>query len=124
MAFGLVIGTLLMAQASVAFVPSDSEGLEVREVAYGALSAGEARDAVQVLEALRVENPNDPALLINLGSAYAALGDIARAEECYREAETSEIRYQLELADGTWVDSRRAARMALRNLESNALALN
>lgn len=119
----LMMGALFFAQAgSVAVI--DEPQLEQRDVAYEALSAGEAGSAIEALEGLRAENPGDPALLINLGSAYAAIGDVARAEAAYREAEGSEIRYQLELADGTWIDSRRAARTALRALEQARLAMN
>ena len=119
----LLTGALFFAQAGSAAV-IDEPQLEQREVAYEELSAGEARAAVAALEALRAENPGDPALLINLGSAYAAIGDVESAEAAYREAEASDIRYQLELADGSWVDSRRAARTALRALEQSRLALN
>jgi Flp pilus assembly protein TadD len=101
-----------------------SDAVEQHEVAYDALAAGEARDAVTRLEELRTENPDDPALLINLGSAYATLGDVARAEAMFRAAATSDTRYQLELADGSWVDSRRAAQTALRQLRDRAVALN
>ncbi len=119
----LVFGALMFAQAgSLAVI--DEPATEQREVAYDALASGEARAAIAALEALREENPGDPALLINLGSAYAALGDTARAEASYREAASSDIRYQLELADGSWTDSRRAARTALRALEQARLAMN
>lgn len=120
----LIMGAVLFAQAGSMAVLDEPAGLEQREVAYETLVAGEARDAVTALEALRAENPGDPALLINLGSAYAELGELDRAEACYREAADSDIRYQLELADGSWVDSRRAARTALLNLEQARLALN
>jgi len=119
----LVLSALMFAQAgSLAVI--DEPVTEQRDVAYDALSTGEARAAVDALEALRAENPGDPALLINLGSAYVALGDTERAEAAYREAATSETRYQLELADGSWTDSRRAARTALRTLEQSRVAMN
>ncbi|MCL6250371.1 hypothetical protein M3P36_04815 [Altererythrobacter sp. KTW20L] len=119
----ILFGTLAFAQAGSLGV-IDEPMREQREVAYDALVTGEARAAVEALEALRADNPGDPALLINLGSAYAALGDTARAEAAYREAATSDIRYQLELADGSWTDSRRAARTALRALEQSRVAMN
>ncbi|TIX49864.1 tetratricopeptide repeat protein [Alteraurantiacibacter aquimixticola] len=120
----LVMGALLFAQAGSVAIIGAPEGTETTEVAYETLAAGQAREAIANLEALRAENPGDPALLINLGSAYAELGDTERAAALYREAAESDIRYQLELADGSWVDSRRAARTALRQLEGNALAMN
>ena len=120
----LLFGALTLAEAENVAVLGAPAGAEQHEVAYDALAAGEAREAVANLEALRAENPGDPALLINLGSAYAQLGDVARAEACFREAADSETRYQLELADGSWVDSRRAAQTALRQLRERAVALN
>jgi predicted Zn-dependent protease len=120
----LMIGALALAQAETVAVIGIPAGAEQHDVAYDNLAAGEAREAVASLEALRAENPDDPALLINLGSAYASLGDAARAEAAFREAADSSTRYQLELADGSWVDSRRAAQMALRQLAARNLALN
>ena len=101
-----------------------SDAIEQRDVAYDTLAAGEAQAAVERLEALRAENPDDPALLINLGSAYAELQLLDRAEAMFRAAAASQVRYQLELADGSWVDSRRAAQTALRQLRDRAVALN
>jgi Flp pilus assembly protein TadD len=120
----LLIGAMALAEAENVAVLGAPEGVEQQEVAYDSLAAGDAREAVANLEALRAENPSDPALLINLGSAYAQLGDVARAEACFREAADSETRYSLELADGSWVDSRRAAQTALRQLRDRAVALN
>lgn len=97
----------------------ESDNDTSREVAYETIAAGDMARAIANLERARAENPGDPALLINLGAAYAATGDLARAEECYRQAIASEDRYELELADGQWVDSRRAARMALVSLENH-----
>ena len=65
-------------------------------------------------------DPDDPALLINLGAAYARKGDAARAAGAFQAAIDSDTRYDLELADGTWVDSRQAARRALETLRNSA----
>lgn len=113
------VAALAMTQAGPA--PAfESDNDTTREVAYESITAGDMAQAIASLEAARAENPDDPALLINLGAAYAATGDFARAEECYRQAIASEDRYDLELADGQWVDSRSAARMALVSLETRA----
>jgi Flp pilus assembly protein TadD len=120
----LMFGALTLAQAENVAVIGTPAGTEQHEVAYDSLAAGDAAEAVANLEALRAENPGDPALLINLGSAYAELGDVARAEAAFREAADSDTRYQLELADGSWVDSRRAAQTALRQLRDRSVALN
>lgn len=120
----LMIGALALAQTEDVAVIGTPADTEQHEVAFASLSAGDAAEAVANLEMLRADNPGDPALLINLGSAYAALGDVARAEAAFREAADSATRYQLELADGSWVDSRRAAQTALRQLRDRAVALN
>ncbi|MFC3101879.1 tetratricopeptide repeat protein [Altererythrobacter lauratis] len=124
MLLGTIMGVLMVLQGSAMAMVEEIRRADQREVAYEELAQGDARAAVAALEALRADNPNDPALLINLGAAYQTLGDLARAEQAYRAAAGSEIRYQLELADGSWVDSRRAARSALRALEQSRLAMN
>ncbi|MFC3096881.1 tetratricopeptide repeat protein [Alteraurantiacibacter palmitatis] len=124
MLLGTIMGVLMVSQGSAMAMVEEIRRADQREVAYEELSQGDARAAVAALEALRADNPNDPALLINLGAAYQTLGDLVRAEQAYRAAAGSEIRYQLELADGSWVDSRRAARSALRALEQSRLAMN
>jgi len=115
------LGAMLIAQASPAILSGNE--VQQRDVAYEQLANGEAENAIARLEAIRSENPDDPALLINLGSAYAKIGNVERAAELYRAAIASDVRYRLELANGEWVDSRNAARMALRTLEGSELAL-
>ena len=120
----LVMGSLFLAQAGSLAVVGDTTNTETHDVAYETLASGEARQAITNLEMLLDANPGDPALLINLGSAHAELGEADRAEQYYRAAADSDIRYQLELADGSWVDSRRAARTALLRLKDATLAMN
>ncbi len=110
---------LMVTQASTA-TPIETSGIESRDVGYESIASGEARSAIAQLEAARTENPDDPALLINLGAAYAAVGEYELAQQAYRDAIASEDRYELELANGDWIDSRRAARMALLSLERSA----
>ncbi|RIV88176.1 hypothetical protein D2V17_08130 [Aurantiacibacter xanthus] len=95
-----------------------------RDAAYEELTQGETDAAIARLEANLAQNPEDPALLINLGSAWAVRGDKDKAAGYYRAAARSDVRYQLELADGEWIDSRAAARLALRTLEQSAVAMN
>ena len=124
MLFTIAMGALLFSQAAAIVEMEDPVGpVEQRDVAYDVLAAGGNAEAVRVLEMLRRDNPDDPALLINLGTAYAETGDLSKAEEAYRAAASSDERYSLELADGTWIDSRRAARQALRELQTVRLAL-
>ena len=80
------------------------------------LKAGENRAAVDKLTGDSGLDARDPSRLINLGTAYARLGRTAEAAAAYDNAIGSPIRYDLELADGSYVDSRWAARTALANL--------
>ncbi len=96
--------------------------IDRRDVAFAEIATGQADRAITRLEQLLVQQPDDPALLINLGAALLGRGDLARAAEAYRRAAASPDRYPLELADGSWLDSRTAARRALRALEGRQLA--
>lgn len=89
---------------------------EQKPVAYEALVQGANDRAAAELEQRVQAQPDDPATLINLGAAYARLGKPDRAATAYRDAAHSRTRYSLELADGRWIDSRRAARLALDSL--------
>lgn len=115
-----LVAAALLAQA--AFVapatghqaPADSGGYS--DVAYSELAAGKARTALAKLEQGGAARSQDPATLINLGSAYAETGQTGRAMAIYQAAIQSPQRYDLQMADGSWVDSREAARMAVRRL--------
>ena len=85
----------------------------VRVLRYG----GTTDEAIRVIEARLATDPDDPALLINLGAAYARRGDTARAAAAFQAAFDSDTHYELELADGTWTDSRKAARRALAGMQ-------
>ena len=122
MSITLALSVLAMAQGSFAVLP-EAEGVTTHDVAYDMLAQGEAQAAIDSLEEARARTPDDPALLINLGSAYAAMGDYDRAAFFYEAAKTSQDRYQLELADGRWIDSRKAASLALETLDRPTLAL-
>jgi len=116
------LGVLLFAQVSSVGVENVAN--DERDAAYEELANGEARAAIARLETALQDNPDDPALLINLGSAYAEIGDVDQARVHYAAAADSDIRYRLELANGEWLDSRRAARLAIRALDDDAFALN
>ena len=94
---------------------------ELRDVAYEELTANQNEAAINVIQAELDTRPNDPALLINLGSAYLRLGRMAEAQSAFQAAADSKTRYDLELADGRWVDSRRAARLAQAGLAGRPL---
>lgn len=89
------------------------------DVAFDALAAGRTSEAVARLQQGGGAEAGDPAVLINLGTAYARQGRIAEARAMFEAAAKSGKRYDLELADGSWVDSRKAARMALSSLPEN-----
>jgi Tfp pilus assembly protein PilF len=84
------------------------------DVGYDALVKGNAEEALSRIEANRNLAIDDPAALINAGAAYARLGRDAEARESFRAAMSSRKHYYLELADGRWMDSREAARLAMR----------
>lgn len=114
---GLILSTLVIVSQPITSTPGPEPVIyEERDVAFEELSNGQAAEAVASLEASLRQAPRDPATLINLGSAYAQLGDKARAAQAFRAAMTSRTRYHLELADGSWGDSRAVARRGLENL--------
>ena len=116
----LVLAALVAAAQLTSTPGAEVPTVEQREVAYEAIAAGHADDAIRAIEAQLARNPDDPALLINLGAAYATRGDTERAAQAYQAAVHSDTRYDLELADGSWTDSRQAARRGLETLQRNA----
>lgn len=90
---------------------------EANDLAAQSLSAGHGDQALAVLEQASAANPHDPAVLINLGIAYAQLGDEAKARTAFAAALASHDVVELDTADGTATDSRRLARKALKMLE-------
>ena len=103
------------AAQSIVVTGSDEGGLAPLSVAYEELKAGQNALAVDKLTHSDID-ARDPSRLINLGTAYARLGKTADAQTAYKAAITSDIRYDVELANGSYMDSRLAARTALANL--------
>lgn len=95
---------------------AQGDGDRVLPVAFEALRDGRPAEAVAQLTADSGVAARDPSRLINLGTAYARLGRTEQAAAMYRAAVDSPIRYDLELADGRYMDSRWAARLALAGL--------
>ncbi len=106
------------AAQSIVVVTAQQPDSMVLPVAYSELKAGDNDGAVAKLSGNPALDARDPSRLINLGTAYARLGRTADAKAAYEAAEASPIRYDLELANGDYMDSRWAARAALTNLES------
>ncbi len=115
MSLAAALASVLLAQSPAALT-MDVPTHDTIDVAYQDLSAGRAEDAVRKLEANGAARSDDPATLINLAAAYSATGRTDKALVAYRAAIDSQNRYDLQLADGTWVDSRDAARMAMQKM--------
>ncbi len=122
MAATLVIAGLMFAQAATGITVEAQPQFDA--VGYQALASGRPDLAIERISSDPVMSATDPAALINLGTAYARSGDHAAAMARYQAALISRDRYDLELADGRWLDSRRAARLAIVMLrKGEALAL-
>ena len=106
MAIGSVVAVLMMAQGPVQ-----------AEVGFDELSDGRNQAAIEAIAANDELERDDPSRLINLGVAYARQGREAEARAMFRAAETSAIRYDVETAEGRWVDSRYLARKAQAMLD-------
>lgn len=116
----LLTASLLLVQDPTAAMVEQNR--EAREVAHEELMRGDAGAALVELEEQLERHPGDPAILINLGATHTLLENYERAEYYYRAAQQAEESYELELADGRWIDSRAAATMALGSVE--VLAIN
>ena len=116
----MIVSAILLTQ-SVPAVTSEG-AYEQREAAFEELTKGENGNAIAQLEAALDQTPGDPALLINLGTAYSREGRFDEARDAFRRALDSQDRYRGQLANGTWEDSRRVARLALDSLDRTAFA--
>lgn len=87
------------------------------ELAAQTLAAGRAEQAILTLEKASAAAPQDAAVLINLGIAYAQAGEDAKARAAFEQAAASPEVIELDTADGRAMDSRRLARKALKMLE-------
>ncbi|SEH17636.1 hypothetical protein SAMN05428974_2276 [Sphingopyxis sp. YR583] len=104
------------AAQSIVVVTAPQADSDTLPVAFAELKAGENRAVVDKLTGDTTLDARDPSRLINLGTAYARLGRTAEAAAAFDNAIGSPIRYDVELANGDYVDSRWAARTALANL--------
>lgn len=85
--------------------------------AYAELAKSRSEATIARILASEEFDRGDPATLINLGVAYERIGQKDRALAMYRAAIASPDRYDLQVADGRWMDSRAAARLAANALE-------
>ena len=117
----ILIAGLMLAQASSITVEANRDR---SDVGFRELVGDSPAAAVDRITASMGFDADDPAALINLGTAQARLGRMDAARESYRLALASRQRYDLELQDGTWMDSRQAARVAIKMLaKGHSLAL-
>lgn len=121
MTFAALIASAVLTQVVAPATPADP-AVQYVEVAYEQLTKGQNEQAVARIRANPRIATDDPAALINLGSAHARLGRTLDARDFYLAAIASTNRYDLELADGRWMDSRHAARLAL-TMQSRGEAL-
>jgi Tfp pilus assembly protein PilF len=111
MELAIILAAALAAQPAMP-VADAASNVENVDVAYTELANGHDAEALRKLERSALVQAHDPGALINLGTAYARAGDEAKARASFAAAMASRDRYVLELADGTWVESQVAARMA------------
>ena len=104
--FGL--GAAMVATPASAAGADDDTAMVSKALLSGDYINAEAQIAQQGLK-------NDPAMLINLGSAYAGMGRRADAQLAYKAALEADAQY-LETADGTVRSSHQIAADGLRFL--------
>ncbi|HEX8030595.1 MAG TPA: hypothetical protein VF491_19105 [Vicinamibacterales bacterium] len=124
-----MIVTLILTGALLVEAPAAEpyfvwDNIERVDVAYREMVQGRTDQAIARIRSNRSLATDDPAAMINLGTAYARKGMKREALDCYKAAAASRDRFELQLADGTWMDSRRAAKIAAGRLEDgSALAI-
>lgn len=88
----------------------------VPDVAFEDLAADRNAAAIVQIEGNQALDADDPARLINLGVAYAREGQVEAAHRLFTAVLHAE-RFNLETAQGEWIDSRALARRALAALD-------
>ncbi len=109
----VAMGLTMAAVPAVAQTQEGEIGYDRGALAYDALMAGDNEAAVAKLESGKL---TDPAVMINLGQAYARTGRSGDAAKMFVAAMNSNRSFDLVLADGQVINSRKAAEMALNNL--------
>jgi Tfp pilus assembly protein PilF len=117
----------LAAQGAVVAAPSNAQDAgqiadAATELAVDLIMTGQKQAALIRLEQQRDMEPNDPAVLINLGIAYAQMGYEEKARASFKIALASPQTQELDTADGRTMDSRRLARHALQMLDRGEFA--
>ena len=115
---------LALIAAPVAHAPFDLQSVAQLQstsasgdLAAQPLAQGRTDKALAMLEQASIADPHDAAVLINLGIAYAHMGEDAKARAAFEQALACHEVVELQTADGSDTDSRRLARKAIRMLE-------
>lgn len=111
-AIAFAAGGMLTAPAIAHDTSSGDEGLAAEK-----LSRGETAPAISELRNELAQHPEDQAVMINLGIAYAQAGKDVEARSMFEAAFADRDAVMLETAEGDTTDSRRLARRALGKLE-------
>lgn len=116
---GMGLAVALVAAPALANTPvrTIDDSMIQPAAGYAALTSGQTDAAVLELEGQRAA-ASDPAAMINLGAAYARQGRFSEARSLYRAAMQHPTSFDIVLADGRVIATRKAARMALTNMEA------
>lgn len=118
MRFALTV--LLLATAAPTLAQSNSEiGYDRGSLGYEALVSNQNALALEQLTINRAVPSTDPAKLINLGRTYQRLGNFSLAEQSFTAALHCKDQMDLVLADGREMSSRKAAKLALKELKAS-----
>jgi tetratricopeptide (TPR) repeat protein len=93
------------------------------ELAVAPLMSRRNDEAISLLEQARLENPSDPAILINLGIAHAQIGQDDEARALFAEVLQMRAAMDLATSGGRVADSRQLARRAIRMLDHGEFRL-
>lgn len=107
------MGLTMTALPALAQAQEGEIGYDKGALAYDALMAGDNHAAIEKLESGELK---DPAAMINLGQAYARTGRTGDAAKMFTAAMNSNRSFDLVLADGQVINSRKAAAIALNDL--------
>ena len=117
----MLLGALIAGTFSVAAQAKPDAVGEISypkgSIGYEALMRGDNERAVSQILASAQVSKHDPAKLLNLGRAYARMGQTDKAAEYFKAAMQARESVDLVLADGRVMNSKVAAREALANLQ-------
>lgn len=86
-------------------------------IGYEALVRGDNEQAISQIMSSEQVSKSDPAKLLNLGRAYARIGETDKAAGYFMAVMQSRENVDLVLADGRVMNSKEAARKAYANLQ-------